>query len=589
MAQTPATGHHGTAAEGQQRLASRAPTIRLGLAAFLLCSVLGCTGGPSGELKQIRFAEQILGTAEEELAWNFHALLEYKSTDNDVPTGGALPDSAPGDAAGASANRPPDFCQLAAGQAGEVAVRGLGLHFPGYLLGIEKASRRTLGLLGGPFSTCADAETEEIFRQSFLRAPQRSAGHFDDPTCLIKRRLDDRRRMFLSHIVAFRPLTGSGTQRIGGSILYDVYARNDLLCTIQKADLADQLPEWKKGIFVAGREEGIARLEQVLQADLRRARENGMPYSHVFIYVMGWNTGEAASIENFNALYGYLLDAAAADTAAGKDFRPLFIGLSWPSAWSFGTGVWDNILRALSFWNKKNDADELGATWANYLVNDVLTRVKRQQDGLRVVLVGHSFGARAVSRALYSCAWLPAEADCQATVDLVVGLQAAFGRSRFRHGLAPTWQEAIAVHPMHHEGAPHTDYSQFAAYHAKQVYVWSRYDSATSLSAMMGGSNAIERTREPANQDLFAHLDITPAVDDHGPVAHSSAIVARVGTLDAHDRRVLLIDGAGFVRHDTPYHGGDAHSDIYTRETGQLTWELVKKYAPTAVVPRAAK
>lgn len=87
MAEAPAGGPDETAAEGKTRSASQAPTARLGLASLLLCGVLGCAGGPPGELKQIRFAEQVLGTAEEEVAWNFHALLEYRSTDNDPPTG----------------------------------------------------------------------------------------------------------------------------------------------------------------------------------------------------------------------------------------------------------------------------------------------------------------------------------------------------------------------------------------------------------------------------------------------------------------------------------------------------------------------
>ena len=592
MTQIPACLHPPTRRAGRPNFTRLPAGVPFGLLALLLGGLLGCAGGPVSEPKHLRFAEQVLGTAEEELAWNFHALLEYKNTDNDLPAAPADTRPTPGGAApdgGQRARRPPDFCRLAPRQPGEIEVRGLGLHFPGYLLGVEKTSRQTLGLLGGPFGACSDSDSEDIFRQAFLRVPLRTGGGFDDPTCLLKRRLDDRRRMFLSHVVAFRALNANATTRIGGAVLYDVYARNDLLCTIQQAAATGQPPAWEKGAFFAGRAQGLAELENALRADLLSAQQSGKPYSHVFVYVMGWNTGEAASIENFNALFGYLLDAAAVDASAGSHFRPLFIGLTWPSTWSFGTSAWDQFVRGVSFWNKKNDADELGTTWANYLVNEVLTRIKQEHERLRVVLVGHSFGARAVSRALYSCPWLATPGDCQNTVDLVVGLQSAFGRSRFRHGLSPAWQEAIAVHPMHHEGIPYTDYSQFAAYRAKQAYLWSRYDSATSLSAMIGGNNEVERTRAPGNQDLFQHLDDPAAGDDRSPLPPSSEVISRVRQLAAHDRRVLLIDGAGFVRYDTPYHGGDAHSDIYTRETGQLTWELVKKYAPSAPPSSRAK
>jgi len=204
--------------------------------------------------------------------------------------GGAAPDG------GQRARRPPDFCRLAPRQPGEIEVRGLGLHFPGYLLGVEKTSRQTLGLLGGPFGACSDSDSEDIFRQAFLRVPLRTGGGFDDPTCLLKRRLDDRRRMFLSHVVAFRTLRANATTRIGGAVLYDVYARNDLLCTIQQAAATGQPPAWEKGVFFAGRAQGLAELENALRADLLSAQQSGKPYSHVFVYVMGWNTGEAASI-----------------------------------------------------------------------------------------------------------------------------------------------------------------------------------------------------------------------------------------------------------------------------------------------------
>ncbi len=565
------------------------------LLALALATLAGCASYPPGEHKPLRFAEDVLGTNREELEWNFHSLLEYKSTDNEVPTYAA--GSSAGDR---SANEIPDFCALVLGQSdAAVSLRGLGLQFPGYLLGIEKTRRQILGLEGGPWDPCDEVWTPIIFGQSFLRAPVPGADGYDASTCFMKRRLDDRTRMFLSHVATFRPIANSSAPRIGGQLLYDVYSRNDLLCTIQRAEAEFMPVRWRDGAYRAGREQGMETLKQALLADIENAEQRAAPYSHVFIYVMGWNTGEREAIENFNSLYGYLLDAAAADGNAGGRFRPLFVGVTWPSTWSFGTGAWDQLVRASSLWNKKNDADELGATWTNYLLNEVIANIKRDHRSLRVVLVGHSFGARVAARSLYSCELLPDPGACRHTADLLVGLQAAFGRSRFDRGLSPAWQEALLIHPLHHEGMPYTDFSRYDRFSTKQAYLWSRYDSATSAAAMMGGANEEERTRCEQHRALFQHLPAPeeliscqdngepsrPLSDEdslnpHRRVDHSDRLIGLVRDLDAGDQRVLLLDGAGFVRHNAPYHGGGAHSDIYNRETGRLTWELVKKFAP---------
>ncbi|EOV8180916.1 hypothetical protein ACOIQQ_005466, partial [Raoultella planticola] len=42
-----------------------------------------------------------------------------------------------------------------------------------------------------------------------------------------------------------------------------------------------------------------------------------------------------------------------------RDFRPLVIGITWPSYWSTG------LVNVVSYPNKANDADELGLIWLN--------------------------------------------------------------------------------------------------------------------------------------------------------------------------------------------------------------------------------
>lgn len=536
------------------------------VSALLLTS---CASALPAKDKNIRYAEELIGTNREEIEWNFHSLLEYKSNDNDIPRSSAN---------GNSNDAGPDYCAAAVipntnDLCGKVVnLRGIGLQFPGYIVGIEKADRKVLGLAEGPLSGCTENVTRTLFEQSFLKAPPLDPEH-EESSCFMKRRLDDSKRTFLSHIAVFRNDSCGAIQRISGSLLYDVYSRNDLLCTLQSAKTNGTQVTYDKGIFRAGYEDGLKSLRNSLEHDLTKAKAQGAPYTHLFVYVMGWNTGQSESIENFNNLFGYLLDASIEE----QKFKPLFIGVSWPSAWSFGTSVWDNIVRGASFFNKKNDADEVGATWLNYLVNQVITGIKQKNPSLRVVLVGHSFGGRVVSRALYSCNLLPHPEFCRNTIDLVVGLQPAFGRSRFGKNVAPTWQEEL-IHPMHHEGLPFTDFSNFVQFSAQQVYVWSRYDSATTRTAMMGGSNAVEQTWEKT--DVFQLIPDEKYIN--ADVNYSKNVITLIDAYksDPTKKRVLLLDGSGFVRNDTPYHGGGAHSDIYNREVGELTWELVKKFAP---------
>lgn len=98
---------------------------------------------------------------------------------------------------------------------------------------------------------------------------------------------------------------------------------------------------------------------------------------------MGWNTGEIEALESFNNLSGFLADAAER-SPEGKPFKPLVIGVTWPSAWSFGTSPTDDLLRGISFANKKNDADEVGAVWLSRLLHDILPRVRGQGAGPQV-------------------------------------------------------------------------------------------------------------------------------------------------------------------------------------------------------------
>jgi hypothetical protein len=74
-------------------------------------------------------------------------------------------------------------------------------------------------------------------------------------------------------------------------------------------------------------------------------------------------------------------------------FRPMFVGVTWPSLW--------NTLGYASFRNKGHDADEVGHIYIAWLLHRLAPELKRELD-LKVVAIGRSFGARMVTRGLFS-------------------------------------------------------------------------------------------------------------------------------------------------------------------------------------------
>jgi len=117
-------------------------------------------------------------------------------------------------------------------------------------------------------------------------------------------------------------------------------------------------------------------------------------YTHVLVLVMGWNTAQDEAIRNFNDMVGNLVEAAKEGPGSPQTaFRPLLIGISWPSYW------YHSLINGFSYLNKANDADELGISWINLLVNRELPRaMEKAHVKVPVVMIGHSFGARVVTR-----------------------------------------------------------------------------------------------------------------------------------------------------------------------------------------------
>jgi len=340
------------------------PPILAWLALLLLAS---CASTPPARMSSVRHAEARLDTASVYLDFQYHVLAEDRH---------------------ASA-----------------------LKFEGYLLGFEKSKREVIGFdspwLGCSFFSSFDRR-RAIFNESGLQYKPELLEAFPAWVNFACKRFDDRDRVFLSHAVRF-DFEEAHIRHLTPSILFSIYPTNHQGAGAAPGRLTcDDLPATSRADATRCRGDpkiytaGWTYLTTDLEAELARKLRTGS-YTHVIVASMGWNTNELETIQNYNSLMGNLLDAARPDgfRAGAREFRPLFIGLAWPSAWSFRTGATAGLIRALSVVNKGYDADELGLTWYGALLNVTLRNaiadaVAQGAHRPTVVTIGHSYGARAL-------------------------------------------------------------------------------------------------------------------------------------------------------------------------------------------------
>ena len=388
------------------------------------------------------------------------------------------------------------------------------LSHPGYLIGIEKARSDMVGSI--PFETCPPSASLCLNSQSGY------LGDKQEWRKTLTRRLDDPKRLFVTHIAAYEQVDGQGrAPRPQVRLLANLYHDNRLACA---KDPAHPEPTCIR--------EGVEAL-QSLKADLeQRVRREGT--THLLFYSTGWNSDQVDSIRRYNLFFNQIVQAARKD--GDKSFRPLFVGITWPADWPELPGPSDII-------NKRSDADEVAVTWVNYLINKILLPLK--ETGVKVVLIGHSFGGRIVATAANSRDLLPN--PVQDKINLVVGLQAAFSIKRFAGGT---------------EGDPFKD---FFSYADKFVFVSSQNDEAgkagwffaRALNAILG----TEGIKEARRGDLAGIFEVI-TVDASGNWTQSP----RQGP-----ERALLLDASAIVSN---------HNDVNNEQVGHLLWNTIKTYAP---------
>lgn len=449
------------------------------------------------------------------------------------------------------------------------------LQYPGIVVGVEKSKELKVkrGAVPEAIDTAAVFVRGDDKANGFLRA--RLLG---DPKALGESKV-----MFISHVLRTSPQ--SGQEKPSHCFLYNVYrpetgpGRADIdgvpSCNDREPDAVD---------YFSGSWQAIKGVKQALKRDL----ESGH-YTHLVVIVMGWNTRQTEAIQNFNSLVGRL-EQTASEPPHGeskKDFRPYVLGVTWPSEWSSGWA--DDAVHLASLIDKADDADELGSGWLgaliNYAVRPALGETAQARPDVsptKLLVIGHSFGARATSHAICRGSLLKAPEDLKIVdqgvlekgqVDWLVGLQGAYSLNRFGNtgaGLIDLRYDPDCEAARHliftassHDGAANIGGFESGLQHALLGRDANYAGNLRSFDNVLSGALSVPK---------FATYRTTLKP---GQAAGSGEVDPPVAPGDRTPRKFIYVDASNVIYFNSYGTGAGAHSDIYRTATARVLWSLM--------------
>lgn len=301
-----------------------------------------------------------------------------------------------------------------------------------------------------------------------------------------------------------------------------------------------------------------------LEETVKKAFDGG-GFTHALVVCMGWANDQQESMLRSRMITDNLKAAAAQageDGTAGE-FNPLVVTVTWPSQW---WGLADSGAKRIaghlfSYTNKSNDADEVGILIVNRLINHHLARAV--PDTVPIVLIGHSLGARVLSRAYYSAGLLKERDADQRRPDLLLSLQPAYSARRWmsRKRLFELGTSA--------EGAPYLVPGEH-----RHFITSSRHDKANPLafwSRHLGGKGGIKSAKERPDIFTLARWDeerkelIDFPEDTFAPVVIDAQAIVRPRGENSVDSLGLMVRSG--------------HNDILDEQMGHLIYYLIDRAA----------
>ncbi len=428
---------------------------------------------------------------------------------------------------------------------------GLGLKFPGFLIGIEKAYRKNKNIKFNQVETTL--KNEFVSTKAFKEA---------------KRILKDPKITFISHVVEY----SLNNESVKEDIFYNAYKKSYNPETV------------KEGAYLGG----LKALNE-LKERIDNKVGNKADYSHIILCSMGWNTDQQEALRNYNSLISLMMEKNKVEGS----FKPLFIGISWPSDYKikyfwyilfifipFILPVAFVLKYGISYTIKANDADEVGILWVNKILQDILVPVKLKEN-IPLILMGHSFGARIITRAAFSrglidlIQTLNINTDKKVSndptqknhIDLIIGLQGAFSVNRF-------------IPEVSWEGAPYKDFCEYAK---KCIFTWSEHDNANPAafwSEHIGGKCGYKRSIKYKN--IFDHFKINVKENTKSYNVNFDSIKKEDEKQSngwensfKYSKKISIVDASDLIKNKPYGKGGNAHSDIYTPGIASFIWNCI--------------
>ncbi|GJL64919.1 MAG: hypothetical protein NPIRA04_35730 [Nitrospirales bacterium] len=401
----------------------------------------------------------------------------------------------------------------------------ISLNFPGYLIGMEKSPKDLI------------SDDEDVNTVVIPNAGKKIGKH-------IARIGGDDKLLYISHI-----LENFGEQHgQKNCVHYNAYYRADDPDTHIPFCQPHEVREVNPKKAYVGSWEALDFLKQDLRHKLETANE---PYTHIVVGMMGWNTDQEEAVRNFNSVAKNV--RMAADIAGDKEFKPLFIGITWPSKWA---ADWITpIITLFSYGNKADDADEIGFGWLGVLLHDTLRGLPKD---VPVVVLGHSFGARVSSMGVcMGPAIVKKKGDSllpRTQIPLLISLQGAYSMNRYYEDQG---REGI-FYPESCKNAQHV------------VLTSSKHDEAMdnkSFVPFVGNETTYDDYCDMKEESEFDCVK-----------ASSNGTV----TLPQSQKHKTYINADDLIKYNAYGSGGLAHSDIYRKEMGTMLWKVIsEKLSPT--------
>jgi hypothetical protein len=398
----------------------------------------------------------------------------------------------------------------------------IALNFPGYIIGLEESSSRVV--TRGREDVLLD---ETRFEKGYTIKRLLKQLNYDVP--------------FISQIMRYegRPYGE------GNCALYSLYHNHGTAIVdscnddLRNADLKNSGSE---STFVRSWD-AIDILKERLAEDL-----STQEYTHLIVAVMGLDTAQEEAIRNYKSI------VSSIRRQAGSDFKPLFIGVTWPSF--FANRWFDPIWEALAYPPIADRADILGLTWLGVLMDEV---VKPLNDRLKITMIAHSFGSRAASMAVcVGPALLRSNAAAgdlsgHGKIDNFIGLAPAFSLSRFEE-----------IDRLFYENIYYQDYCPTVE---RFVFTASSNDGAFAPIFWSDSAGGHDNMKEYCGREH--------------PVSVKCSVATSGGDINGYDAfaKVNYIDTSELMRFNMPGTKGGGHSDIYRTEIGKFLWKLINRSA----------